>query len=129
MTPFYGALIFNTNNFLVITYRMDSQFNNGDISGKLIPFSTSGLVNDNIKNNSFNFYPNPASDIINLDIEYLKDNNFTLNIYNIMGLLVESKIIKNNQKQINVGDLYNGIYILEIKTKDWTKSQELIIRR
>jgi len=46
-----------------------------------------------------------------------------------MGLLVESKIIKNNQRQINVGDLNNGIYILEIKTKNWTKSQELIIRR
>lgn len=129
MTPFYGVPIFNINNFLVITYRMDLQFNNGDISGKFIPFSTSGLVDNNITNNSFNFYPNPASDIINLDIEYLKDNNLTLNIYNIMGLLVNSKTIAKSQRQINIGDLNNGIYLLEIRTSDWTKSQKLIIRR
>lgn len=128
MTPFLGVPIFNTNNFLVITYRMDSLFYRGDISGKFIPFSTLGL-SENIANNSFNFYPNPASNIINLDIEYLKDNNFTLNIYNIMGLLVKSKTIAKNQKQINVGDLNNGIYLLEIKANDWTKSQKLIIRK
>jgi len=70
-----------------------------------------GLDNFLIKNLSTKLYPNPASDIINLDIEYLKENNLTLNIYNIMGLLVKSKIIAKNQRQINVGDLNNGFYL------------------
>lgn len=128
MIPFFGMPIFNINNFLVITYRMNPQFNNGDISGKFIPFSTLGL-SENIKTNSFNFYPNPSSDIINLDIESIKDNNFTLNIYNIMGALIKSKTISKNQRQINVEDLKNGIYLIEIKTNEWTKSQKLIIRK
>jgi len=34
-----------------------------------------------------------------------------------MGSLVKTEMLKQNQQQINVGDLSNGIYMIEIKSK------------
>ncbi|NTW34360.1 MAG: T9SS type A sorting domain-containing protein, partial [Bacteroidetes bacterium] len=45
------------------------------------------------------------------------------------GVLVRSEILKKNQNRINVADLRNGIYIIEVKSKDFTKNQRLIIQK
>jgi len=52
-----------------------------------------------------------------------------LNIYNIMGVLVKSEMLKQSQRQINIRDLSNGIYMITIKSKDLTEKQKLIIQR
>jgi len=62
----------------------------------------------------------------------INDANVTgkeIKIYNINGKLVSSEILKENQQQINIGDLSNGIYMVEIKSKEWTEKQKLIIQR
>jgi hypothetical protein len=62
----------------------------------------------------------------------INDANVTgkeIKIYNINGKLVSSEILKENQQQINIGDLSNGIYLVEIKSKEWTEKQKLIIQR
>ena len=46
-----------------------------------------------------------------------------------MGALVKTETLVQNQQQINIGDLTNGIYIVEIKSKEWTENQKLIIQR
>ena len=79
--------------------------------------------------NPFNLYPNPASNIVTLNIDNLYNTDWTLNIYNVVGTLVKSEMLKQNNRQINIGDLSNGIYIVEIKTKEWTGKQKLIIQR
>jgi hypothetical protein len=55
--------------------------------------------------------------------------DFTVNIYNVSGVLVKSGILKQDNEQINIGDLSNGIYMVEIKSKEWTDKQKLIIKR
>ncbi len=77
----------------------------------------------------FSLYPNPASDIVTLNIDNTNNANLTLNIYNVIGTLVKSKILKQNQRQINIGDLSNGTYMFEITSKEWTGKQKLIIER
>lgn len=68
------------------------------------------LSTEEFNTNSFSIYPNPANEIINLDI----DKSFNYNIYNLIGkLLVKGK---SNQKSINVSNLSKGIYLLEIET-------------
>ncbi len=74
-------------------------------------------------------YPNPASDIINLNINKANNADMTLNIYNVIGTLVKSEILEQNQQQINIEDLSNGIYIVEIKNKEWTEKKKLIIQK
>jgi hypothetical protein len=81
------------------------------------------------KNTIINLYPNPASDVVLLTIENTNTADLTLNIYNIMGSLIRTEALKQNQQQINVGDLDNGIYIVEIKFKGLIRKQKLIIQR
>ena len=54
-------------------------------------------------------YPNPVSEIIN--IKGLENQEFKSNIYNLNGVLIESYL---NKSTINVENLPNGFYFLEI---------------
>ena len=74
-------------------------------------------------------YPNPASDYVTLVIDRNSNADLILNIYNIMGSLVKTELLKHNQQQINIGDLSNGIYMIEIKSKGLIGNQKLIIKR
>lgn len=74
-------------------------------------------------------YPNPANDIVTVNIDRNSNIDLTLYIYNIMGSLVKTETLKQNQQQINISELRNGIYILKIKYKRVIEKQKLIIQR
>ncbi len=94
------------------------------------PFSeATSLIEENNYSTSFNLYPNPADDIVILNINNINSTDLTLNIYDITGNLVNSEMLKTNKPQINVGALSNGLYVVEIKTTEWTKEQKIIIHR
>jgi len=78
---------------------------------------------------SFSLYPNPASDLINLNINHARNVGLTLNFYNVIGTLVKSEILQQNNRQINTRDLSNGIYMVEIKSEEGSGKQKLIIQR
>lgn len=77
----------------------------------------------------FNIYPNPASDIVLLNIGNTNNLDWTLHIYNAVGALVKSEILKQNRPQINIEDLCNGIYLVEAKSNELNIKQKLIIQR
>ncbi|MFA6933420.1 MAG: T9SS type A sorting domain-containing protein, partial [Bacteroidales bacterium] len=89
-----------------------------------------GLQNNEFADeNLITIYPNPASDIINLEINNTTKEVLNLNIYNIMGSLVKTETTAVNNNQINISDLNNGIYLIEIKSKDLITKQKLIIQK
>jgi parallel beta-helix repeat protein len=79
--------------------------------------------------NLFSIFPNPASNIITLSIDDKNNTDYTIDIYNVIGTLVKTETLKQNQRQINIEDLINGVYLLTIKSKDLTTNQRLIIQR
>jgi hypothetical protein len=79
--------------------------------------------------NKFSVYPNPAIDIITLKINDRYNTDLILNIYNAIGALVKSETLKEKDRQINIRDLCNGIYMVEIKSKEWARKQKLLIQR
>lgn len=89
----------------------------------------SSISEQNFRNNTFSLYPNPDYSIVNLNIENAEKIDLTLNIYDVLGALVKSEILKQNQRQINIVDLCNGTYIFEIKSKEWAGKQKLVIQR
>lgn len=91
-----------------------------------IPTEINTLTNTDKK---INIFPNPASDVFTLNIDNTINADFTLNIYKITGELVRSEILRQNQQKINISDLSNGIYMVELNSKDWTEKQKLIIQR
>jgi len=67
-------------------------------------------------------YPNPASSELNIDINNIQDSNFEVIIFSYLGNIVYKETIKNADETTNLTiDIKNfrqGIYILQIKTKD-----------
>jgi hypothetical protein len=97
----------------------------------ILKYDNTGMdgIAQNNSNLSIKVYPNPASDIITLSIDKTITTELALNIYNVIGKLVRSELLKQNQRQINITELNNGIYIVEIKSGNWTEKQKLIIKR
>ena len=73
---------------------------------------------------TFNFFPNPSSDIINFSSEL----NGELNIYNINGLLV-SKSSLNSSDSYKVSNLTKGVYVLEFINTDGTVQINKLVKQ
>ncbi|WP_300668785.1 T9SS type A sorting domain-containing protein [Soonwooa sp.] len=69
------------------------------------------LATQNISQNIFNIYPNPTSDVININS---KEKIKTIEIYDATGKIMISTINSNNQ--VDVRKLINGIYYIRIST-------------
>ena len=75
------------------------------------------------KENNFNIWPNPMTDILNINIK--EDGIATIEIFNINGQVIKSQIIKNNQT-INVEELQPGAYLLRIEQNGKRELHKLI---
>jgi len=75
-------------------------------------------------------YPNPCTDILNIQIHSFYDNDGRFNLFNINGQLAKSEIIHNNGTgnfTLNVSNLPKGVYILNIQSKTKQYNQKVII--
>jgi len=88
-----------------------------------------GLNTDDSKSQPCFVSPNPASDIVLIKVEISNNESVPINIYNIVGQLVKSEILKQNQKEINVMDLCNGVYMIDIVSQGKIERQKLVIQR
>ncbi len=90
--------------------------NNGideDCDGSDLILTTFELYNSVIK-----IFPNPATNVINIDVE--GDLNYIVNLYHINGIKINSQ---TNAKQFPIDFLTTGIYLLEIKDSESGKSR------
>jgi len=91
------------------------------------PSGTTGIAE--VTKENFSVYPNPANDVLTLNFDNINNAGLTLNIYNTTGELVRSETLRQNQQQINIGEISNGMYMVEIKSKGWSEKHKLIIQR
>lgn len=75
--------------------------------------ATIGVAESN--ENIFNIYPNPASDYvkINSDVNFVNEAN----IYDMTGRCVKNTIINDANTTINIEDLNQGVYFININGK------------
>ena len=74
-------------------------------------------------------YPNPALDQFTLSIEIKNNEDLTLKIYDVIGKLISTEKIHQNDQKINVDKLDNGVYWIEVQSSNWTEKQQLLIQR
>lgn len=86
-------------------------------------------TNENDSENTVNIYPNPANDFISINCNISDFSDCNLRIYNLRGGLVKAEKIEQNHQQINVADLINGVYYLQITSEDLSKTVKLIIQK
>ncbi|QQS28707.1 MAG: T9SS type A sorting domain-containing protein [Sphingobacteriales bacterium] len=75
-------------------------------------------VEDNLptSNNDILIYPNPASDFITIEVH----EKTTLNLLDLQGRLLKSLHLTNNAKKVDLSNLNQGIYLLELKNEKET---------
>ncbi|PXY39272.1 hypothetical protein DMB65_18665 [Flavobacterium cheongpyeongense] len=84
----------------------------------LLPF----LNTDQFVMSNFNLYPNPASEIVNVNLQ----DNFIIkkiNIYNSLGQFIKT----DNTDKINISSLSKGIYYFEIITDKGKGTKAIIV--
>ena len=79
------------------------------IEGTLVPLSVDEYALDTVS-----IFPNPAKDMITLDLPGTA-GDFNTEIYSVLGQLVAKS---NNTKQLDVSNLNSGIYLIRIFTEN-----------
>jgi hypothetical protein len=110
-------------------YAIVTDQNNCEFQSLENTYLTTNVIENEIDKININFYPNPANDLITLNIEVLENFHSELRIYNAMGILVKYEKIKLSQNKIDVADLSNGIYLIVIDSKEFSKGLKLLIQR
>lgn len=72
-----------------------------------------------VSKKTFNIYPNPASDFIQIETP---ENIIETNIYSSLG----QKVMTSQEKKINVKSLNAGVYWMEIKTKNGSTVHKVV---
>jgi Secretion system C-terminal sorting domain len=70
-------------------------------------------------------YPNPASDMVNVEIENL-EGNATIAMYSFSGALIYTKIITDSKTAIDMSGYEAGIYMVTITTDTQHKSIKVV---
>lgn len=59
-------------------------------------------------------YPNPISDILRIDCNQLVDCNLNVEIYDIMGRIIQRSIISQNDNEMNLSSVDNQLLIIHV---------------
>lgn len=86
------------------------------------------ISESNLTNSFINIYPNPTSNFFTLNVEGVEKTNAIINVYDVFGKLIRSEKWLENQQKINVENFSPGIYLVEVKSNEWTEKQKLILQ-
>ncbi len=83
---------------------------------------------------SFSMYPNPAETNLNLTMYLNNPSEVTVSVIDITGRAVKTLpsamlLTGNNNLVLNVADLKNGVYFVQVLTRNGSKTTKLIISR
>ena len=92
--------------------------------------NSSALSTENVALNEFmRIYPNPVSDILSIDINFGKSDDYELSLFDLTGMLLKKVTLENST--FNVADVPTGLYFLQVRNKidNRTAQQKLMIVR
>lgn len=77
-------------------------------------------------NDVVSIYPNPVSDIININTTSIE--KYSVEIFNMLGEKILSSANSSHHSQLNIENLETGLYFILVKTKNEIVTQKIIIR-
>ncbi len=89
---------------------------------------TVGIKSD-IKNviTKIKVYPNPANDLLNVDISLSKEAQATITLENMLGAFVYTMQTNKPINSINTSNLMSGVYFVKVKTGKGISIEKIII--
>ncbi|MCC6182956.1 MAG: T9SS type A sorting domain-containing protein, partial [Bacteroidia bacterium] len=112
-----GFKLFTTNALSLVQWTLPYTFNNTNV----ISVSEIDKINSKI-----NLYPNPSSGTINIESEI--ENQNELSIFNITGQCI-IKLDFNTKTSIDVNDLPNGVYTLQLKNNQGVFTSKVVLNK
>ena len=131
-TPTIGAMPSGETGFGFATRCGSTQANNGcarnfgianNFAMKLVAIAT--LNNENFINSRFNIYPNPAKNSLNINSSSNEVIN-SVKIIDINGRIIKNLKVNATSNVIDVNDLANGVYLVEITSETGTITKKFI---
>lgn len=97
--------------------------------GDLVELPPVGSTNvENALDGKIKMYPNPATDFVTINFEDATNGN--VNIYNIAGQMIYNKSFSQQSYiQLNIESLFNGMYIVEVRTEKGSFNTKLQIAK
>ncbi len=77
---------------------------------------------------SISIYPNPANDILNIELVEIKIKDYRLEIVNNLGQVVYQSLIINHHSSIVIKELPSGIYFINIFSKNGLIEAKKIVK-
>ena len=115
--PFYASMI-----HLIAD---GGTFSNGNALGIRLNTSVANL--DEISAADFSVYPNPASEVININSN--KMLNATVSLSDLTGKVVKTSTINGLTASVNTSGLNNGIYYVTITDGNSSSTQKVVITK
>lgn len=78
---------------------------------------------------NINIYPNPAKNIVNINMNDISANEVLFSLIDMQGRVVLEKKSINNNEVLNIDGFSDGLYILNIIADNFNTSRKLIIKR
>ena len=118
----------NCSNFYHDTITVDSSgILRGGFSLSVIKAGTLG-VNENEEFSNVNLFPNPTSDILNIQFEKVQESN-VIQLIDLSGKLIYSETINNKEfVTINTQSIVAGVYIVRMRNQSGERNMKLIIQ-
>jgi len=79
---------------------------------------TTGGIENIHDENILKLYPNPSKDNFYIDLNDIQ--NVQMKIYNLVGECVMQKELRSGSNNVDVRELLNGIYIIQITNSYWS---------
>ena len=77
-------------------------------------------------------YPNPATDVLNIEVNASQASEMNISVYNIMGQNVMNKTVNvttgMNTRSISTSELNSGIYFLTVKANGFENTMKFIVK-
>ncbi|AJR04802.1 T9SS type A sorting domain-containing protein [Siansivirga zeaxanthinifaciens] len=88
--------------------------------------TTSSLSVDKFELTDINIYPNPTENILHINFKDFLETKTLL--YDISGRVILNKILSNVNSTINVSQLVNGVYILELSNEKGRITKKISVK-
>jgi len=79
-------------------------------------YNVSGIISSN--SNEINIYPNPADNLITIDLNYNETNADHVNIMSVDGKIVSTLGITSDKTEIDISNFSSGVYFLNINSEN-----------
>ncbi|MFI5220205.1 MAG: T9SS type A sorting domain-containing protein [Bacteroidia bacterium] len=115
---------------LVQTYYYVCQPHVGSgMKGRIVVNTNTGINNVSGVAQYIQFYPNPATSVVQINSTIKASDKFQMNVYNVAGKKVFSKENISNTEWLNVSLWARGIYFVEIRNSQKVYARKLEVAR